>query len=628
MPNADLPDRVREIRVFVSSPGDVLAERQRLQRVTERLSGRFGEAAQFRCVRWEEHFYKSDATFQEQIEQAAACDIVVSVFWTRLGTELPADFGARLPDGRPYPSGTAYELLTALEAARSKSRPDVFVFRKTQDPKYPINNDAEAQVFDTQRKRLSAFWEEWFRNETGQFRAAFNSFGSTDEFEAQIEKLLLDWVTSKGVLGRNVRWRIDERGSPFRGLLPLEAGHAEIFFGRATEIERSRERLVDAAAELHPPFLLMLGASGSGKSSLARAGVIPRLVAPGAVDGVDVWRVAEVTIGRGDPDPLRNLATVLLGSEALPELAGAPNATADGIAGQLAQGGETAVGMVRWALQRVADQARTRDGYDRPVVVRLVLLLDQFESLFAATISMERRKVLVLAVDALVRSGPVWAIATMRSSDYTLLQADPTLLKLKEDGATLDLVPPDSVALAEVIRGPVEAAGLAFERDPTTRRTLDDILRSDAGGADALPLLQFTLQHLFEGRLVRDDVPTLTLDSYRALGGIEGAIAAEAERAVSALPGKAQERLPWLLRNLVGAGSRRTDATATLRDMVLVDSELASHTGAAELVDALVMARVVILHSGGETGPRRARLAHEAVLRGWQRARTFVASNA
>lgn len=180
----------------------MLAERQRLQRVTERLSGRFGEAAQFRCIRWEEHFYKSHATFQEQIEQAAACDIVVSVFWTRLGTELPSDFGERLPDGRPYPSGTAYEVLTALEAARSKSLPDVYVFRKTQDPKYPINNEAEAQAFDTQRKRFSAFWEEWFRNKAGQFRAAFNNFASTDEFEAQIEKLLLDWVTSKGVLGR------------------------------------------------------------------------------------------------------------------------------------------------------------------------------------------------------------------------------------------------------------------------------------------------------------------------------------------------------------------------------------------------------------------------------------------
>src|SRR4051812_9597002 len=106
----------REIKIFVSSPGDVMDERRRLQRLVERLNGRLAGVARLRLVRWEEQFYRSHETFQAQIEQAAACDIVVSIFWTRLGTELPVDFAERLPDGRPYPSGTAYELLTALEA--------------------------------------------------------------------------------------------------------------------------------------------------------------------------------------------------------------------------------------------------------------------------------------------------------------------------------------------------------------------------------------------------------------------------------------------------------------------------------------------------------------------------------
>lgn len=164
----------------------------------------------------------------------------------------------------------------------------------------------------------------------------------------------------------------------------------------------------------------------------------------------------------------------------------------------------------------------------------------------------------------------------MRSTDYALLQADATLLKLKESGAILDLAAPDSVALAEAIEGPAEAAGLAFERDCESSRGLDQILRADAGGADALPLLQFALQNLFEAREVRDGTPTLTMVAYRALGGIEGAIAAEAERTVSALPQEAQAQLPRLLRQLVGVGRRRTDAGATLRDMPLVEAELAA----------------------------------------------------
>ena len=618
----------REVKIFVSSPGDVMPERQRLQRVVDRLNGRLGGTLKFRLVRWEEGFYKSHDTFQAQIEQASACDIVLSVFWTRLGTELPADFNERLPDGRPYPSGTAYEVLSALEAAREKALPDVYVFRKTQRPLYPDpENEAETQVFESQLKRLRAFWEEWFRNRSGQFRAAFNSFGATDEFEVQAEKLLLEWLANNGGLGRNVRWRIEERGSPFRGLLPFEAENSEVFFGRGVEIERGRERLVDAAGR-KAPFLLLLGASGSGKSSLARAGLIPRLTAPGVVEGVDLWRVARLTIGLGNSDPLIGLAAALLEQGALPELTSTPNATPEGIATQLALGGEPAVGLVRWALEAAGEKARKQDGYDRPVAVRLILLVDQFEGHFTGAAKAEQRDAFVAALDALVRSGLVWVIATLRSTEYALLQGNPVLMKLKEDGASLDLTAPDPVALAEAICAPAEAAGLVFERDASSGQGLDQILRADAGGADALPLLQFTLQHLFEAREDRAGTPTLTLDAYRRLGGIEGAIAAEAERAVSGLPELTQGQLPWLLRQLVRTGRRRGDSAVVLSEMTLDEAELAARPGARSLIDALVEARVLVLDAGGETGPRRGRLAHEAVLRSWERARSFVESNA
>lgn len=618
---------VREVKIFVSSPGDVMAERQRLERVTERLNARLGGAVHLRCVRWEEKFYKAHDTFQAQIESAATCDIVVSIFWTRLGTELPPEFSEHLPDGRPYPSGTAYEVLTALEAAREKPMPDVYVFRKTQRPLYPDPDDeAETQLFESQLKALRGFWGEWFRNRAGQFHAAFNSFNTTDDFEAQADKLLYGWLAAKGLLQHEVRWRIAEQGSPFRGLLPFEASHTEVFFGRTTEIERGRERLIEAATR-KAPFLLVLGASGSGKSSLARAGLIPRLIAPGAVTGVDAWRVARHAPGLGDPDPLRSLAAVLLDPEALPELAGTPNGTPEGIAQQLAGGGDEAVGLVRWALDRVAEGVRARDAYTRPVVVRLLLLADQFEGLFAGIVSAEKRAAFVAVIDALVRSGLVWTIATMRSTEYAPLQANAGLLKLKEDGATLDIALPDARALADAIRCPAEAAGLAFERDAATGRGLDEILLADAGGADALPLLQFTLQRLFEGRQERNGAPTLLLDSYRALGGIEGAIAAEAERAVTALPAEAQGQLPWLLRHLVTAG-KPGGASLVLHEMILENADLAARPGAAALVDALAAARVLVLDAGGGSGSRRGRLAHEAVLRSWERAHSFVERNA
>src|ERR1700685_2059742 len=103
-------------RGFVSSPGGWGPERGRVQAVAAKLNRDFEGLIRFETVLWEEHFYKADRSFQPQIPEAVACDVLVSLFWTRVGTELPTDF-ARMPNGNPYPSGTAYELLTALEAS-------------------------------------------------------------------------------------------------------------------------------------------------------------------------------------------------------------------------------------------------------------------------------------------------------------------------------------------------------------------------------------------------------------------------------------------------------------------------------------------------------------------------------
>ena len=104
----------RQVRIFVSSPGDTRFERSRLDRVTQRLNGEFQGVARLTTIRWETEFYRAHDTFQAQIPESAQCDIVVAIFRGRLGTELPPDF-PRMPDGTPYPSGTAYEVLSAIE---------------------------------------------------------------------------------------------------------------------------------------------------------------------------------------------------------------------------------------------------------------------------------------------------------------------------------------------------------------------------------------------------------------------------------------------------------------------------------------------------------------------------------
>ncbi len=117
------------LRIFVSSPNDVAAERRRVDLVVERLNAEFAGRIRLETILWESRVYSAHDTFQKQIPEAATCDIVIAIFRARLGTPLPSTFPP-LPTGEPYPSGTAYEILSAIEARKAgQPLPDIYVFR-------------------------------------------------------------------------------------------------------------------------------------------------------------------------------------------------------------------------------------------------------------------------------------------------------------------------------------------------------------------------------------------------------------------------------------------------------------------------------------------------------------------
>jgi hypothetical protein len=292
---------IRQIRVFVSSPADARFERSRLERVIERLNGELQGVARLTAIRWETEFYKAHATFQAQIPEAAQCELVVAIFRARLGTELPAEF-PRMADEQPYPSGTAYEVLSAIDAAKTQGFPDVYLFRFPQPPSVQLDDPERAQI-EAQWEQLKVFFESWFRTPAGHFKAAFQTFASTDDFEAQAEALLRKWLEEKVLHGRSVVWPVAIKGSPFRGLATFGAKHAPVFFGRSRDITKATDRLKDAA-EKGCAFLLVDGASGTGKSSLARAGLAPRLTSAGVVPSVDLWR--SVVCGRANSPVIRS----------------------------------------------------------------------------------------------------------------------------------------------------------------------------------------------------------------------------------------------------------------------------------------------------------------------------------
>jgi eukaryotic-like serine/threonine-protein kinase len=612
-----VPSSGRKVTIFVSSPTDVMAERDRSHRVIDRLRSRFRDHVAIEAVFFEERekYYTADKSFQDQIPDAGEADLVISIFWSRLGSELAPDLFGTMPDGRSYPGGAVYELMRALAAKRSKNVPDILVYRKVADTGISVTDAGQRRVMNAQLDAFEGFWRQWFVSEEGHFRAGFQTFHGPDEFERLLEGHLRAWLDEQGLLGKEVIWRIADRGSPFRGLEPYEPQHAEVFFGRAREVDRGRERLLAAAAG-GTAFLLIMGPSGAGKSSLARAGLVTRLTQPGDIDGVDAVRFATMRPGAAET-PQRSLANALFGPEALPELRDGDFPEAEQLAAMLA--GDAGAAPILRALARVAANIKAEKRYDRPVEARLLLLVDQLEELFSATVTDAARASLVRLIATLARSGKVYVLATLRSSSYGALAQEPELVTLKDAGAALDVAVPGPEVLAEIVRRPAAAAGLVFEQrkdaGADAGKSLDEALLTAAGGnADALPLLGFTLQSLFAAR----DGDRLTFAAYEQLGGLEGAIGRAAEQAFGELDAAAQATLPQLLRGLAEASRRGTGLA--LRDMPLAAAP--EGTPLRTLIDALIAARVLLIHGEGQGAMLR--LAHDAVLRGWTRARDIT----
>src|ERR1700747_2547566 len=106
-------------RVFLSSPGDVKAEREAAERVVRRIGGIYSAHVDIVLERWEGRVYQATASFQERIEATAAFDLGVGILWKRIGTELPPDLFSR-SDGTTFESGTVLELESALEASATR----------------------------------------------------------------------------------------------------------------------------------------------------------------------------------------------------------------------------------------------------------------------------------------------------------------------------------------------------------------------------------------------------------------------------------------------------------------------------------------------------------------------------
>ncbi|MDX8503331.1 winged helix-turn-helix domain-containing protein [Mesorhizobium sp. VK4C] len=395
--------------------------------------------------------------------------------------------------------------------------------------------------------------------------------------------------------------------SPFRGLDAFEFEDVDLFFGRARAIAACTARLEQQAAS-GTAFLLIYGMSGCGKSSLLRAGLLPSLIRPGTVAGISVWRRCLIRLSEG-PDAFAVLAAALLSEAAVPELS--HEVTAAELTLLCRSAPDRALAMVRQVLGEAAGSARSQ--------IRLVVAIDQLEELFTTEKQPATREALVRFMAVLAASGLAWVIATIRSDFFHRSGEVQGFSALKDGLASYELLLPTGTEIGQIIREPARVAGLRFEENAEWAR-LDDVLQ-EAAAADpgSLPLLEFVLDALYEAGRERR---VLTFAHYRALGGLEGAIARRADEVVDLLAPEIQEVLPAVLRALTTASPG--DGAITARPALL--TEIASTPARLALVRALIEARLLVSDedAGGHVFVR---VAHEALLRRWPRAGDIVNAN-
>jgi WD40 repeat protein len=367
---------------------------------------------------------------------------------------------------------------------------------------------------------------------------------------------------------------------PYRGLFAFREEDAPFFYGR----EAFTEILVEAVQK--QPLVAVIGSSGSGKSSVAFAGLIPRLRQEGK------WRI--VSFRPGDR-PLHALAGALI-SQLEPPM--------------------SRTNRLR-EVRNLAADLRSQDNALRDVVddivwedsdTRLLLVADQFEELYTLCRDAQERQVFLDRLLQAANSSLKFTLVLTLRADFLgqALSYRPFADALQY--ADLKLGPMNREELQAAVEQPATMLGVTIESGLTQR-----ILEAVSAEPGDLPLLEFALNQLWAKQ--RD--AQLTHAAYEEIGGVEAALARYAEEAYGRLNEEEKERARRIFIQLVRPGEGTEDTR-----------RLATRTEVGEenwdLVTRLASARLVVSSRDEATGEETVEIVHEALIGGWERLRLWI----
>jgi WD40 repeat protein len=440
-----------------------------------------------------------------------------------------------------------------------------------------------------------------------------------------------DYLFKCGITPDRFAWPPHDRpnAEPFPGLSAFGEDDAGIFFGRDTDILNGLDKIRVMRRNEKPRYLVIQAASGAGKSSYLRAGLWPRLERDPDFAPLAIVRPAKGIL-TGPQGLVRKLAE-RLSRPGAPVLAGDINARL--MAADPPKAADEFVKLAVMAAAQALEQRRIGD--PRARTPALILGIDQAEELFAPENEEESNRFLFL-VAHLIRNAPPdvdpFGLVTIRAeSAATLFQAIQQL-EPPDTPSLTDTLPPllplPRTAYREIILKPLEVLARRGQR-LLIEPALVDRLVDDATGADALPLLAFTLSHLYQNFAAAGSI---TLSQYEEMGGVAGSIDLALNQALArphdepAIPANKEEQLAVLRAAFIPWLARIDPETSTAMRRVARLGEFQGY--ALAMVKRLIEARLLVANQRSGVAAIEVEVAHESLLRQWPALTVWLKSEA